>query len=71
MKKILSDWTRSANDFLATGSDLNDPFKKHIDTPSFIDLLGNIKHKDILDIGCGDGILCKLLTERGANAWGR
>src|SRR5712692_5138475 len=35
-----------------------------------VQLLGNIKGKRILDLGCGDGSLLVILAKRGATVWG-
>jgi 2-polyprenyl-3-methyl-5-hydroxy-6-metoxy-1,4-benzoquinol methylase len=34
--------------------------------PSFLKLLGDVKGKKILDIGCGPGLYASLLTQKGA-----
>ena len=34
--------------------------------PSFLKLLGDVKGKKILDVGCGPGVYASLLTEKGA-----
>ena len=36
------------------------------DVLSFLSLLGDVSGKDILDLGCGDGFLSRMLHERGA-----
>lgn len=38
--------------------------------PTILNLLGIIRHKDLLDIGCGPGIYAGELAKRGANVFG-
>jgi ubiquinone/menaquinone biosynthesis C-methylase UbiE len=45
-------------------------YKEILETPVFVKLLGNIKDKKILDIGCGGGIHAKLLAAKGAKVIG-
>lgn len=62
----LKVWDEKASAYLQAASEKNNPFKKIFDTPSFIALLGDIRNKKILDLGCGNGDLCKQLTKKGA-----
>jgi len=43
-----------------------DPLKVYAQYPSTLHYLKNIKNKKILDIGCGDGLLPRMLAEKGA-----
>jgi SAM-dependent methyltransferase len=45
----------------------NARYQTHIKTPIFIDLLGNIENKKILDIGCGFGRDIKTIINLGYN----
>lgn len=47
-----------------------DPSKKYVQYPAALKLLGEIKEKDILDIGCGDGIFTRQLARNGARVVG-
>ncbi len=38
----------------------------YIELPAMLSLLKNVKNKKILDLGCGPGILSKILAKRGA-----
>lgn len=42
-----------------------DPFKQYVDDPAFLQLLGDVSGKRLLDLGCGDGQLCRKLKTRG------
>jgi cyclopropane fatty-acyl-phospholipid synthase-like methyltransferase len=43
-----------------------DPSKKYVQYPSALRLLGEVKGKNILDIGCGEGIFDRQLAHVGA-----
>ncbi len=44
-----------------------DPSRQYVQFPTILRLLGKIKDKDILEIGCGEGALTRQLAENGAN----
>lgn len=69
LDKDLSTWDTGASEYLAVASG-TDKFKELVDDPAFISLLGNVKSKRILDIGCGDGTLVKKLRAKGATVTG-
>jgi len=43
-----------------------DPIKKYAQRPTVLKYLGDVKDKLILDMGCGDGEIARLLSVRGA-----
>jgi len=47
-----------------------DPLKNYLQYPGLIRLLGDIKGKKILDIGCGNGFFSKMVAEKGASIVG-
>ncbi len=67
----LNYWEKGALNYLnSIKSGYREAYKEEIDTPSFISLLGNIKKRKILDIGCGNGDLCKIFAQKGAQVIG-
>ena len=48
----------------------DDPFRRGLHFPAVEEALGDVNRKRILDIGCGDGLFPRLLTERGASVLG-
>lgn len=51
------------------GEDGSD-YHREVLLPGTMELLGNIKGKRILDLGCGQGVLCRLLSTAGATVVG-
>lgn len=47
-----------------------DLVRKHLLNPAIFSLLGNAHHKTILDAGCGQGYLARLLARQGATVTG-
>ena len=45
-------------------------YRKYILHPLIFGLLGDVKQKRILDAGCGEGYLSRMLTDEGANVVG-
>ncbi|UMZ10723.1 class I SAM-dependent methyltransferase [Pseudomonas sp. MPFS] len=44
------------------------PFRREIEIPSVLELLGDIKGKRVLDYGCGEGTYSRLLKSLGAES---
>lgn len=40
--------------------------KKYVVTPSFFDLCGDLKNKEVVDLACGSGYFTRLIKKRGA-----
>jgi len=45
-------------------------FNELLEMPTMLEILGNVRGKNILDFGCGTGIYAKLLTQKGAKVKG-
>lgn len=47
-----------------------DPVKLYVQRPFALKLLGSVKNKLILDVGCGDGTVAAMLVKKGARVVG-
>ncbi len=47
-----------------------DPFRNGLHYPAILRILGLVKDKNILDVGCGDGLFTRMLAEKGASLVG-
>lgn len=45
-------------------------YKEILENPFLFKLIGNVKNKNVLDLGCGPGIHAKILTKKGAKVIG-
>ncbi len=72
MKKsnIKQEWNKSANawlDFVRTGKD---HCRYYMNNPAMFRILGNIRGKKVLDLGCGEGFNARMMARRGAKVTG-
>jgi 2-polyprenyl-3-methyl-5-hydroxy-6-metoxy-1,4-benzoquinol methylase len=63
-------WDRYANEWNKRYTELGDKNRQYIIDPSILNILGRVKGKRILDAGCGNGYLCRLLSTKGAKMMG-
>ena len=61
-------WNRIADDWIAH-ADTND-YRNHFLMPRMLELLGDVRGRTILDVGCGEGGYARELTRRGARVTG-
>lgn len=63
-------WDRFADEWDKRYTDLGDRNRQYIIDPAILDILGRVEDKRILDAGCGNGYLCRLLSTKGAKSTG-
>lgn len=59
-------WNAFADDYVQRTKKFGDLHKEVMLTPNLLRLIGDVKDKAVLDAGCGEGYLSRLLAERGA-----
>lgn len=65
-----TDWGRVAGwyDQLVGGG--GSEFHRHVVLPGVMKLLGEVRGKAVLDVACGQGVLCRILQQAGAEVSG-
>lgn len=62
-----SEWNEVAEWWDKEVADIGAWHQKHDIDPVILELLGNIKNKKILEVGCGNGYFSRILAQKGAN----
>ena len=65
---VIRAW--AADDSAHTFGEEGDFARQHLLNPTIFALLGEVAGKQVLDAGCGQGYLCRLLTRKGASVTG-
>src|SRR5579885_2924879 len=67
--EVIRAWAAASDSAAAFGEE-GDFARQHLLNPAIFALLGDVTGKQILDAGCGQGYLCRLLARRGASVTG-
>ena len=59
-------WSRAPQEIVANFGDEGDFTRRYLLNPVIFGLLGDVAGKTILDAGCGQGYLSRLLAKKGA-----
>lgn len=65
-----TDWTKVADWYDRLVGDNGSEFHQHVVLPGVLRLLQAQANQKILDVACGQGVLCRLLAERGCEVTG-
>ncbi len=65
-----TDWTNVAEWYDRLVGDAGSEFHRHVVLPGVLRLLASPARQRVLDVACGQGVLCRLLHERGDEVTG-
>ncbi|MDQ2714277.1 MAG: methyltransferase domain-containing protein [Chloroflexota bacterium] len=65
-EQAIADWSNAPRELLDNFGDEGDFARQHLLNPAIFALLGDVRDKRILDAGCGQGYLSRLLARKGA-----
>ena len=68
--EVIQQWASIPQDVIEAFGDEGDYARQSLLNPTIFNLLGDVNGKTILDAGCGNGYLCRLLAQRGAKVTG-
>src|SRR5215212_348919 len=68
--EALQHWASYPRELIEGFGDQGDFARQHLLNPAIFRMLGDVNGKSILDAGCGQGYLCRLLARRGAHLSG-
>lgn len=67
---VIKAYAKIPQTFIEDFGDEGDLTHQYLLNPAIFALLGDVKGKSVLDAGCGQGYLCRLLAKRGAYVTG-
>jgi len=70
LKRKTSNWDKVAENYDSLVGDSGDFNHKTYINPVVLEILGNVKNKNILDLACGQGYFSKILADKGARVAG-
>lgn len=68
--QIAEAWDRLAEKWISSYTEHGDLNRQYIIDPAIFRMIGSVKGLTILDAGCGNGYLCRLLAKKGAEMVG-
>jgi 2-polyprenyl-3-methyl-5-hydroxy-6-metoxy-1,4-benzoquinol methylase len=68
--EIQANWNKNADRWDAQYDQDGDPNRRYQSDETMLELLGDVKGQRVLDVGCGNGYLCRKLALQGANMTG-
>ncbi len=68
--EVAAQWDRNAGVWADQVRKHHDIFRGHWNNPAFIEFVGDISGKEVLDAGCGEGTNTRIFARRGARITG-
>ncbi len=69
-QQVARHWDRDADAWTEAVRQGKDVFREAFNTPSFLDFIGDLDGRKVLDAGCGEGLSSRDLTHKGAKVVG-
>ncbi|MEC1260305.1 class I SAM-dependent methyltransferase [Bacillus swezeyi] len=66
-EEAIKRWDRFADTYSALHTEQGDIHKKVLLNPALLSLMGTVKNKNVLDAGCGEGYLSRMLAKSEAH----
>lgn len=63
---VIREWSKVSDQEIEAHGDNGDFFRQHLLNPALLKLIGNVRGKTILDAGCGNGYLSRIMARKGA-----
>jgi 2-polyprenyl-3-methyl-5-hydroxy-6-metoxy-1,4-benzoquinol methylase len=67
---VIAAWSHYPEHLIEGFGEEGDVIRQYLLNPTIFMLLGEVRGKRILDAGCGQGYLCRLLARKGARVTG-
>src|SRR5438067_6954469 len=67
---VIAAWSHYPEHLIEGFGEEGDLIRQYLLNPTIFTLLGDVRSKRILDAGCGQGYLCRLLARKGARVTG-
>jgi len=65
--EVINRWDKNALEYATHYTSQGDPAREVLLNPVLLELIGSVRGKKILDAGCGEGYLSRILAELGAS----
>ena len=65
-EEIIKRWDRFADTYAKNHGQHGDPHKEVLLNPTLFALMGNVSGMEVLDAGCGEGYLSRMISRKGA-----
>jgi 2-polyprenyl-3-methyl-5-hydroxy-6-metoxy-1,4-benzoquinol methylase len=68
--KIMREWNDAARSFSDFVRERKDYFREKLNNPATFKIIGDVRGKKVLDLGCGEGYNARILAGKGATVVG-
>src|SRR5699024_8100395 len=65
-EEVIKRWDRFADTYAKNHGQHGDPHKEVLLNPTLFALMGNVSGMEVLDAGCGEGYLSRMISRKGA-----